>query len=250
MVLNSRASQEMVSVPPGRHALGQVAAGDLPGGGFEALQPAQHGHPDDHPDGAHQQQGDGRGAAHQPAQVVRHLCAQLIGLVIQDQDAVDLVRGSWQREAFRPVADGDHGAQHFAAAGLDHAAGSALRGGIAVAGLAGGRVDLQIGVRRAVPGRDSAPRRCGRAPPAAPPATARGSCRSSWRSGCGRSRSSGVPAPRGSGRPRQSAVERAVSSRDCMWCCEYRIGAAGTREHDGRCDSHGKTDGRAGERRL
>ncbi len=112
MVLNSRASQEMRIGAFGRDALRQIAAGDLPRGGFEPLQPAQHGHPDHQSDGAHQQQRDGRGAAHQPAQVARHLCAQLLGLVIQDQDAVDLVARVVAAVAFRPVADGDHGAQH------------------------------------------------------------------------------------------------------------------------------------------
>jgi len=63
-------------------------------------------------------------------------------IAVQDQNAVDLVAGVVAAVALRPVADRDHRAQHFAAAGFDYAARSSLRGRIAVAGLAGRRVDL------------------------------------------------------------------------------------------------------------
>ena len=150
MVLNSRASQEMVSVPPAGHAPLQVAGRDLAGGGFEALQAAQHRDTDHQCDGADQQQGDAGGARHQPAQVARHGRAQLFGPVVQDQDAVDLVARIVAAVALGAIADRHDGAQHFAPAGFDDAAGAALVGGILVAGLAGGGVDLQLGVRRSV----------------------------------------------------------------------------------------------------
>ena len=118
----------MVSLPPAGTRFCQVAAGDLPRRRLEALQPPQHGHADHHADGAHQQQRDGRRPCHHPAQVVRHLLAQFRRAVIQNQDAVDLVARVVAAVAFRPVADGYHGAQDLAVARFDHPAGSRLVG--------------------------------------------------------------------------------------------------------------------------
>ncbi len=129
-----------------RNPAAQVAGGNLARGGLEALQPAQHGEPDHDGNGAHQQQSDQAGSGDQPAQVPGHGGVQFLGIVVQDQDAVDFVIGIVAAVAGGPVADRYHGAQHRASGSLDDAARGPLSGRIPVACLAGGRAHPQVAV--------------------------------------------------------------------------------------------------------
>ena len=234
---------------PGGYALRQVAARDLAGRGLEALQSPQHRYPDHHSDRPHQQQRDARGSRYQPAQVACHGFAQLICPVVQDQNAVDLIARVVAAEALRAVADGDHGAQHLAAAGLDHPARSSLRGRIAVAGLAGRSGDLQFGVRRSVPGgvalhtgavQQHQPLHRGLLAEAL---NHLGDQRPLILDHLVFQRHANQIAlgERGGARRLQQRLHVVLRIKEC---------AAGTREHDSRGDSHSKTYGRAGERRL
>ena len=141
MVLNSRASQEIVSDPP-RHALLEIAGRDVPRRGLEALQTAQHDEADDGGDAPTSRMSVRPRAGDHPAQVAVHRGAQLADVTVVDQDAVDPVFRVVAAVARLAVAERDHGTQHCRRR-LDDAARSALLRRQSVARLTGGRADAR-----------------------------------------------------------------------------------------------------------
>ena len=126
------------------HTPFEIALGNQPRRGFKTLQAAQDRQPNHQSDGSHDDEGQGTGAGHHPAQVPRHRGADLPGVVVQNQDAIDFWLGIVALVALLAVMNRHDGSQNRSTSGLDHAAGSSAFRRIAMAGLAGGRVDPKI----------------------------------------------------------------------------------------------------------
>src|ERR1035441_6070641 len=146
MAPTSKSVMAAVVAPSQRRSRAVRSGGDLARGRLEALQAAQHGEADHRADGAHQQKRDGGRGGHQPAQIPRGLRAEFFRVVVENQNAVDLVTRIVATVAFLAVPDGYHGAKDRSAPGLDHPARSPLVRRIAVAGLACRRGDLEVGI--------------------------------------------------------------------------------------------------------
>ena len=122
----------------------QVAGSNLPGGGFKALQPAQHEHANHKRDRAHQQKSQQSCTGNHPAEVAGHRVANLHGVVVENQNAIDTVCGVVASIALRPVPDRHHGAQNGSATCLDDPAGAALLRRVLMARLACGGIDPKV----------------------------------------------------------------------------------------------------------
>src|SRR5208283_5307539 len=122
----------------------QVALRNQTRRGFKTLQATQDRHPNHQGDGPHDDESQSTGAGYHPAQVLRHRGADLSGVVVQNQDAIDFLEGIVAPVAVVAVTNRHHGSQNCSTPGLNHAAGSPAFRRILMAGLAGWRVDAEV----------------------------------------------------------------------------------------------------------
>src|SRR5208337_2819258 len=126
------------------YAPSEITLGNQARRGFKTLQTPQDRHPNHQGDGPDDDKGQGASAGYHPAQVARHRGAYLSGVVVQNQDAIDFLAGIVATVALIAVTNRHDGSQNRSTPRLDHAAGAAGFRRIAMAGLAGGRVDAEI----------------------------------------------------------------------------------------------------------
>ena len=73
----------------------EVALGNQACGFFQTLQSAQNRHPDHHKNGSHEDEGQCTCTCYHPTQIPCHSGADLAGTVIQNQNPIDFLSGSW-----------------------------------------------------------------------------------------------------------------------------------------------------------